>query len=97
MGVNVGDEQDGTGKHFDRPVLVIKGFNEHVFLGVALTGKRKIGKYYFFIGEIGGRDASAILSQVRIIDTKRLLKKITTLDEELFVSIKNALQLTIFG
>ena len=31
LGVNVGDEQDGTGECFDRPVVVIRGFNEHIF------------------------------------------------------------------
>ena len=32
LGVNVGFEQDGTGQKFDRPVLVIKGFNKNTFL-----------------------------------------------------------------
>jgi mRNA interferase MazF len=31
IGVNVGFEQDGTGDNFDRPVLVIKGFNKILF------------------------------------------------------------------
>lgn len=38
LGVNIGTEQDGTGELFDRPVLVIKDFNQHMFFGVALTG-----------------------------------------------------------
>jgi len=33
LGVNVGFEQDGTGKNFDRPVLVLKGFNRETFFG----------------------------------------------------------------
>src|ERR1700733_12752547 len=67
LGVNIGDEQDGTGNNFDRPIVVIKGFNEHVFLGAALTGKKKEGKYYFPLGNIGDREANVILSQIRLI------------------------------
>lgn len=33
IGVNVGFEQDGTGQHFDRPVVVIRGFNKNLFFG----------------------------------------------------------------
>ena len=61
LGVNVGFEQDGTGKNFDRLVAVIKGFNKETFFGVALTGKKKKGKYYFSVGKVDGREASAIL------------------------------------
>ena len=28
LGVNIGFEQDGTGKNFDRPVIVVRGFNK---------------------------------------------------------------------
>ena len=41
MGVNIGFEQDGTGSNFDRPVLILKGFNKESFFGVALTGKKE--------------------------------------------------------
>lgn len=97
LGLNVGFEQDGTGKHFDRPVVVIRGFNQNIFFGVALTQRKKSGKYYFHLGLIDGKEAFAVLSQVRLIDTKRLVKKITTIDEVLFEQLKSALQKTLFG
>ena len=97
LGVNIGFEQDGTGKAFDRPVVVIRGFNEHVFFGAALTGRRRFGRYYFPIGMIEGRDASVILSQVRLIDSKRLIKKIATLDEKIFSKLKVAMQQALFS
>lgn len=97
LGVNVGFEQDGTGKNYDRPVLVIKGFNPQVFFGVALTGKKRQNKYHLPIGEVEGREASAILSQVRLIDTKRLIRKASTLDEDTFEAVKEALKTTLFG
>lgn len=96
LGINVGFEQDGTGKSFDRPVVVVKRFNERIFLGAALTGKKKEGKFYFPLGCIENREASVILSQVRIIDTRRLIRKIAVLDEEIFEELKNALRRTLF-
>lgn len=96
LGVNIGFEQDGTGKQFDRPVVVIRGFNKQTLFAVALTGKKKIGKFHFSIGSVEGREASAILSQVRVIDAKRLLRKVGTLDEDTFNDLVRALQSTLF-
>lgn len=96
LGVNVGFEQDGTGENYDRPVLVVKGFNQNMFFGVALTGKRREGKYYFPLGVIDGREASAVLSQAKPIDTKRLIRKVGTIDKVLFEQLKNALEKALF-
>jgi len=97
LGVNVGFEQDGTGKNFDRPVIVVRGFNKNTFFGVGLTGKKKSGKYYFYLGKIIGQDATAVLSQVRLLDTKRLVRKIGTLSEVKFEEFKSALIKALFG
>jgi mRNA interferase MazF len=96
LGVNVGFEQDGTGSNFDRPVVVMRGFNERIFLGVPLTGQEKTGKYYFPVGIVGNRYASAVLSQIRLIDAKRLVRKFAVLDEVVFKDLKNALVRTLF-
>jgi mRNA interferase MazF len=97
LGVNIGFEQDGTGKFFDRPIIVIRGFNENVLLAAALTGKRKEGRFYFPIGPVENREASVILSQVRLIDTKRLIRKMGMVSEDVFRELKNALQRTFFS
>lgn len=95
IGINIGDEQDGTGKIFDRPIIVIKAFNKQIFFGAALTGKKREGKYYFSIGIIEGREASVILSQVRIVDTKRLIRRLAVLDEVSFKKLKSALRVAL--
>ena len=97
LGVNVGFEQDGTCRNYDRPVLVVRGFNAQVFFGVALTGKKRKSKYHLPIGLVEGREASVILSQVRLIDTKRLVRKATTLDEHAFKEVKEALKKVLFA
>jgi mRNA interferase MazF len=97
IGINVGFEQDGTGEYFDRPIIVIRAFSRNVFWGAALTSRPKKGTFYFPIGLVEGREASVILSQVRLIDTKRLLRKSGILDEEMFEKLKSALQQTLFS
>ena len=96
LGTNVGFEQDGTGKNFDRPVVIIKGFSRDVFFGVALTGKKKEGRFYFYLGKVEEEDASAILSQVRLIDTRRLVRKVGMLDEKIFNELKENLKKILF-
>jgi len=95
-GVNIGNEVDGTGDNFDRPVVVIKGFSKETFFGVALTGRKKEGKYFHYVGKIHDRDASANLSQVRLHDTRRLVRKIGMLPEETFTELKRRLAQTLF-
>ncbi len=98
LGVNIGTEQDGTGENFDRPVLIIRGFNKSQFFGVALTGrKRENSKWHVYLGEIGDEgDGSVILSQVRTIDARRLVKKMATLDEPTFNKVVASLKTTLF-
>ena len=97
LGVNIGSEQDGTGKNFDRPVIIIRGFSESVFLGAVLIGREKGGEYYFPLGIIGDRGSSVVLSQVRTIDTRRLRSRIMKLDQDVFDKLKSALQKALFG
>jgi mRNA interferase MazF len=96
LGVNIGFEQDGTGKIFDRPIIVLRGFNENILLAAALTGKKIEGRFYFPIGLVENREASVILSQVRLIDTKRLIRKMGMVSEGVFAELKNALRRTLF-
>lgn len=96
LGTNIGFEQDGTGKNYDRPVVILRGFNKNVFFGVALTGRKREGNFYHYLGLIEERDASAVLSQVRLCDSKRLVRKITTLDESTFEKLQKAVKATLF-
>jgi len=71
VGENVGFEQNGKGKDFLRPVLVYKKFSSSVFLGVPLTKTQKDEKFYFSF-PFKGKISTAILSQIRLFDTKRV-------------------------
>ena len=87
LGANIGFEQDGGQEDFERPVVILKKFNLDACLIVPITGRPKVGKYYFPVGRIEDREAVAVLSQVRFIDRKRLENKICTLDENVFRSL----------
>lgn len=91
MGANVGFEQDGKGKNFSRPILIIKKFNKEVFLGLPLTTKPKIGKYYLTLDLNDEINRKVILSQLRLFDSKRLQEKIITIDLSQFLAIKKAI------
>lgn len=91
LGINVGYEQDGQGDKFLRPVLVLKKFSNEVLWGVPLTRSKKQGKYYFAFETSLGQ-STAILSQLRLIDSKRLEYKIETIKYEDFVAIKERLR-----
>ncbi len=71
IGENIGFEQNGKGKEFLRLVIVFKKFSKNVFLGIPLTKTIKNDKFYnsFYFK---GKKSSAILSQIRLFDSKRL-------------------------
>ncbi len=96
VGVNIGNELDGTGKHHDRPVLLLRPFNAETFFGVSLIGHPRTGRYYFALGKVDDCEAVANLSQARLFDTKRLIRKIGTVDENTFRELAKAFALTLF-
>jgi len=97
LGTNIGFEQDGRGAEALRPVLVIRKFNNEVFWALPLTLRDKPHNPYYAafqyapFPEVEGApllSSIAILSQLRLIDAKRLRYKIGTVPEDTFGSIK---------
>jgi mRNA interferase MazF len=88
LGVNVGFEEDGKGKDFLRPVIIFRKFNNSVFFGIPLTHTKKNSRFYysFSFGEHVG--SVAVLSQMRLIDARRLSHNIGEISEVDFVSLK---------
>ena len=84
MGENIGYEQDGRGDNFLRPVLVLKKFNNEVLWAIPLTTNQKTGKFYFTFIMKGRETSTAILSQIRLIDGKRLQYKMGDMEQSDF-------------
>lgn len=92
LGINVGYEEEGTGLYGERPVLVLKGFSVQVCLVVPLTTSMKKNKYHVGIGLVGKKNAFAIISQIRLVDTKRLVDKICRIENDIFEDIRKAVK-----
>lgn len=87
LGVNIGDEEDGKNSLFERPVLILKKFNRQIVLVVPLTTKPKPNRYYFQL-QHGHEPSAVILSQLRLISTKRLTRRIKIIGKKQFEEIK---------
>ena len=96
LGANIGFEQDGSSELFTRPVVILSKFNLDACLVVPLTAKQKKGKYYFSVGNVSGRDAVAVLSQIRFVDRKRLALKIATMDRGTFQMLTKSIAKACF-
>ena len=88
LGVNVGSEQDGVGKRFERPVLVVKNFNGKVAWVIPLSRTFKKGSpYYRLLDETDAGKSAVVLTQLRLISIKRLVRKMDTIGEWQFREI----------
>ena len=101
LGVNVGFEQDGRGAEFLRPILILRKFNNDMLWAIPLTKTWKPTNQYYTrfeyaaFPEVEGASLEAsvgILSQLRIIDGKRLRYKIGTVHAEEFNLIKDKIR-----
>ncbi len=92
LGENIGFEQDGSGENFLRPVVVTKKFNNEVLWCLPLTKKNKKGIYYFNFSFGKHGSSTVILSQIRLVDAKRLQYKLGDMSTKDFEEIKNKIR-----
>ena len=97
LGKNIGYELDGKSREFTRPVIVLKKYNQYSFLALPLTTAQKPNPYRLPIGIVGGKQAFATLSQLRNIDSKRLVMKITHIEQDALELIKKEASRVNFG
>ncbi len=91
LGQNIGYEQDGKNENFERPILILKVFNGEVLWILPMTSKEKDGEYYFKI-EYEGELYRVILSQLKLISSRRLLRKLRTIPEDEFRLIQDKIK-----
>ncbi|MBI2674162.1 MAG: type II toxin-antitoxin system PemK/MazF family toxin [Candidatus Yanofskybacteria bacterium] len=87
VGVNIGYEQDGTGRIFERPVLVVKKFNNKMYWVVPLSTKHKQYDFYFNFVDPNGQKASAILAQLRLLSIRRFIRDMYMISDDIFEGI----------
>ena len=86
LGKNIGYEEDGKNELFERPILIVRKFNNDIFLAIPLTSSKKDNKYYHQY-EFSGKTFAGMLSQIRILDSRRLSRKIGMIKESDFSTI----------
>jgi mRNA-degrading endonuclease toxin of MazEF toxin-antitoxin module len=83
MPVTVKDVRWGSYKDFERPVVVVKVYNKQSLIVLPITTKQKSDSFHYKI-KTGDKASWVKLTQMRMISTKRLLRKIDLLDQEAF-------------
>jgi mRNA interferase MazF len=88
LGKNIGHEEDGKNALFERPVLILRKFSTDMFWGIPLTSKLKVGKYYFRV-KLRDQDSTIILSQLRTLSSKRLIRRMGKISLESFSQVED--------
>jgi mRNA-degrading endonuclease toxin of MazEF toxin-antitoxin module len=92
LGENIGHENDGKGKWFTRPVLILRTYSNLTCHIVPLSTTSKRGYFYCEFDGHTGQTSVALLSQTRTIDSARLVRKIGRVGEADFNKIKERLK-----
>jgi len=87
IGQNIGYEVYGKGEEFLRPVVIFRKINRNTFLAIPLTSKIKEDRFHCIIN-FSDKQNSAILTQIKTIDAKRLRYKIGNIDKETFEKLE---------
>ena len=83
LGVNIGFEQDGKNHDFERPIIIVRQLSPDTCVILPLTTKRRLEKFQAIINH-GDIINYALLDQMRVIDARRLLRKIGSDNEKEF-------------
>ena len=96
LGENVGVEISGKGINYTRPVIIHTKFSKYLFLVIPTTtklyfsdGKAKEGNRFVKFSH-SGLIMLACLSQIRVIDYRRIKNKLGDLDQKDFADVSHA-------
>lgn len=92
LGQNIGVEINGKNKNFERPILVIKKYNNDSILVLPISSKVKESKFYFKFVNNDKEENIVNLSQLRTISSKRLVRKVWKLEGNVYAQIKEKLK-----
>ena len=92
IGENIGNEQNGKGKEFARPVLIIKKLNNQLFFGVPLSTTIRDGSYFYTFDFLESQSSSALLVQAKVFDIKRANQKLGMINKNDFINLKDKLR-----
>ena len=86
VGVNIGVETDGKHETFERPVLIVRVFNREMLWAIPITSTIKVSPFYYsFLFK--GESRSVVLTQIRAMSVKRLLRQVDVMSNEDFEKV----------
>lgn len=88
IGVNLGSEIDGKGDSFTRPVLILHVIGSKLALVAPLTTKDKTVPGYFSF-DFQDKKHTLCINQIKIISSKRLLKRKGKIPKDKLIEIKH--------
>lgn len=83
LGANIGHEEDGKNDGFERPVIVLRVWSQETVVVLPLTTQIKNNRFHFVFTR-DGVNFAIVLSQVRLISTKRLKRRIYRMHPRVF-------------
>jgi len=95
IGQNIGYESYGKDESFLRPVIVLKKLSKNTFVGIPLTSREKAGSYYFTFSYKNDKTSTAMLNQIRVFDTKRIVYKSGFMKKDTFSILQKKLSETL--
>jgi RpiB/LacA/LacB family sugar-phosphate isomerase len=90
LGKNVGNEQDGDGDRFLRPVIIISKFGEYTCLIIPLSTSQTNAWYKVPVISMG-KKATALITQSRTVDAYRLVEKGGKMSKDDFDRVSKAI------
>ncbi len=88
IGKNIGNEQNGKGKDFMRPLLIFRKYNNKLFCGIPLSTTIREGSFFYNFNFLENKDSCALLVQAKTFDVKRLDRKIGTINKNDFEKLE---------
>lgn len=91
IGKNIGNEVNGKGDKFKRPVLILKKLSDSSCVAIPITTKEKNGTWFQYI-EFNHEPRWAILNQIKMISSKRFERRLGEISENDFELVKEKLK-----
>lgn len=86
IGLNIGSEQDGKDEYFERPILVIKKVSNDFLWILPITSKIIQSEYRVDIYDLE-IESQVVISQIRSISNKRLIRRVGMVKRSIFIKI----------
>ncbi len=90
LGVNIGHEIDGKNDMFERPVVVLKRITDDLLWAIPITSTIK-SSVDFQLMKHSGKQQTILVSQIKLISNKRLLRLIFRMKQSEFSLIKESI------